>query len=63
MIAMYSRVRSSWDGKDDAALGERLAAYNDAGLDHILVEPAERTLDDWLRSVERVARAVEGVQR
>jgi probable F420-dependent oxidoreductase len=55
-------LRSSWDGKDDAALGERLAAYNDAGLDHVLVEPAERTLDDWLRAVEWVARAAEGIQ-
>jgi len=23
----------------------------------VLVEPAERALDDWLRAVERVARA------
>src|SRR5215469_14420423 len=32
-------LRSSWDGKDDAALGEWLAAYAGAGVDHILVEP------------------------
>jgi len=55
-------LRSSWDGKDDAALGERLAAYHAAGVDHILVEPAERALDDWLRVVEWVARAAEGIQ-
>jgi alkanesulfonate monooxygenase SsuD/methylene tetrahydromethanopterin reductase-like flavin-dependent oxidoreductase (luciferase family) len=54
-------LRSSWDGKDDAALGARLAAYCEAGVDHILVEPAERALDDWLRAVDRVARAAKGV--
>jgi alkanesulfonate monooxygenase SsuD/methylene tetrahydromethanopterin reductase-like flavin-dependent oxidoreductase (luciferase family) len=56
-------LRSSWDGKDDGALGARLAAYGNAGVEHILVEPAERALDDWLRSVERVARAAEGVRK
>jgi probable F420-dependent oxidoreductase len=55
-------LRASWDGKSDAALGERLAAYAEAGVDHILVEPAERALDDWLRAVERTARAAEGVR-
>jgi hypothetical protein len=54
-------LRHGWDGKDDAALGARLAAYGLAGVDHILVEPAERALDDWLRAVERVARAGEGI--
>ena len=55
-------LRSGWDGKDDAALGARLAAYAEAGVDHVLVEPAERALDDWLRAVEWVARAAEGIQ-
>jgi hypothetical protein len=50
-------LRYGWDGKDDGALGARLAAYGEAGVEHILVEPAERALDDWLRAVERVARA------
>ena len=56
-------LRSSWDGRDDAALVERLAAYGEAGADHILVEPGERALDDWLRAVERVARAAEPVRK
>ena len=55
-------LRSSWDGKDDAALGARLAAYAAAGVDHVLVEPAEREIDDWLGAVGRVARAAEGVR-
>ena len=52
-------LRYGWDGKDDGALGDRLAAYNETGVGHVLVEPAERELDDWLHAVERVARAAE----
>ena len=42
----------SGDGKRDDALGAQLAAYNEARVGRILVEPAERALDDWLRAVE-----------
>ena len=55
-------VRNGWDGKDDGALAARLAGFRDAGVGHVLVEPAERALDDWLRAVERVARATETVR-
>jgi probable F420-dependent oxidoreductase len=54
-------LRQGWDGKDDGLLSARLAGYRAAGVDHVLVEPAERGLDDWLRAVERVARAAQGV--
>jgi hypothetical protein len=56
-------LRSGWDGKDDGALRARLAGYGAAGVEHVLVEPAERALEDWLRAVERVARAAEGVRQ
>jgi alkanesulfonate monooxygenase SsuD/methylene tetrahydromethanopterin reductase-like flavin-dependent oxidoreductase (luciferase family) len=56
-------LRSGWDGKDDGALRARLAAFGAAGVEHVLVEPAERGLEDWLRAVERVARAAEGVRQ
>jgi probable F420-dependent oxidoreductase len=56
-------LRSGWDGKDDGALRARLAAYGAAGVEHVLVEPTERGLEDWLRVVERIARAVEGVRQ
>jgi hypothetical protein len=54
-------LRYGWDGKDDGTLAARLAAYGTAGVEHVLVEPAERMLDDWLRAVERIARAAEQV--
>jgi hypothetical protein len=56
-------LRYGWDGKDDGALRARLADYGAAGVEHVLVEPAERALEDWLRAVERIARATEGVQQ
>jgi probable F420-dependent oxidoreductase len=56
-------LRYGWDGKDDGALAARLAAYGEAGVQHILVEPAERAIEDWLRAVDRIARAVERVQQ
>ena len=54
-------LRYGWDGKDDGALRARLAAYDAAGVEHVLVEPAERDLEDWLNAVKRVAGAAEGV--
>jgi probable F420-dependent oxidoreductase len=56
-------LRYGWNDRDDGVLGARLAAYAGVGVDHVLVEPAERALDDWLRAIERVARAAEGIQR
>jgi alkanesulfonate monooxygenase SsuD/methylene tetrahydromethanopterin reductase-like flavin-dependent oxidoreductase (luciferase family) len=52
-------LRIGWDGKDAGELRQRLAAYAEAGICHILAEPAERELDTWLRRVEQIARAGE----
>jgi hypothetical protein len=52
-------LRDGWDGKDDGALATRLAAYGEAGVEHILVEPRS-ALEDWLCAVERIARAATG---
>jgi probable F420-dependent oxidoreductase len=56
-------LRYGWDGKDDGALAARLSGYREAGIQHILLEPAERELEDWLLTVERVARIVEGARQ
>ena len=37
--------------------GRRLGAYRDAGADHIMVQPEDRDIDDWMRTVEKIARA------
>jgi len=54
-------LRSSWDGQDDGELRDRLAAYAAAGVQHVLVEPVDREIADWLRTVERVAKMGEGL--
>jgi probable F420-dependent oxidoreductase len=54
-------LRTSWDGKDAGELRERLHAYRAVSAGHILVEPVDREIEDWLRSVEKIARAGEGV--
>jgi probable F420-dependent oxidoreductase len=54
-------LRTGWDGKDQAELRDRLAAYREAGAGHILAEPADREIEDWLRSVEKIGRAAEGL--
>jgi alkanesulfonate monooxygenase SsuD/methylene tetrahydromethanopterin reductase-like flavin-dependent oxidoreductase (luciferase family) len=54
-------LRTAWDGKDATELRDRLAGYREVGAGHILVEPADREIEDWLRSVEQIARAGEGV--
>jgi probable F420-dependent oxidoreductase len=54
-------LRTAWDGKYAAELTGRLTAYREADAGHVLVEPADREIDDWLRSVEKIARAAEGL--
>ncbi len=53
-------LRNNWDGKDEGALRARYQEFAAAGIEHILAEPSERGLDDWLKAVERIARAAEG---
>ncbi|HSU07333.1 MAG TPA: TIGR03619 family F420-dependent LLM class oxidoreductase [Acetobacteraceae bacterium] len=49
-------IRCRWNGNDEGEARERFAAYAAAGVQHLLVEPEDREKDDWLRSVERIAR-------
>jgi probable F420-dependent oxidoreductase len=50
-------LRYGWNGRDEGELAARLHGYAAVGVEHVLVEPAERELADWLAAVERVARA------
>ena len=54
-------LRTGWDGGDAGELRDRLAAFAAAGVGHILAEPADREIEDWLASVEKIARAAEGL--
>jgi probable F420-dependent oxidoreductase len=54
-------LRYGWDGRDAGALRGRLDGYAAAGVQHVLVEPFDREMPDWLASVDRIARAAEGM--
>jgi alkanesulfonate monooxygenase SsuD/methylene tetrahydromethanopterin reductase-like flavin-dependent oxidoreductase (luciferase family) len=53
-------LRTAWDGKDEGALTARLDGFAAVGVGHVMVEPFDRELVDWLVSVERIAKAGAG---
>lgn len=54
-------LRLDWDGVsgDLAAYRADLEAYAAAGVQHLYACPQQRTIDDWLRSVERLHEVFE----
>jgi probable F420-dependent oxidoreductase len=54
-------LRYGWDGRDAGALRARLDAYAEVGVQHVLIEPFDRAIGDWLATVERAARAGEEI--
>jgi probable F420-dependent oxidoreductase len=54
-------LRYGWHGRDETTLRERLQAYADVGVEHVLIEPGDRELGDWLATVERAANAAQGM--
>ncbi len=57
-FAISMRIR--WDGADSAELKSRLAAYQAIGVQHVMVEPDNREVDDWDRVLEGVGRIAKG---
>src|SRR3954451_19367399 len=53
-------VRSHWDGRDVGMMKERVAAYEDAGVQHIMVHPQDREVDDWNTVIEGVGKVATG---
>ena len=49
-------MRTHWDGKDVRELRERIAAYEAAGVQHVMVHPLNRDIDDWDEGIEGVGR-------
>jgi len=55
--AFVISLRVSWDGADANALRTRLTGYAEAGVDHVVIEPMAREIEDWLRAVDQIAQA------
>jgi hypothetical protein len=51
-------VRSHWDGKDVGMMKERVAAYEAAGVQHVMVHPQDREIDDWDTVIEGVGKLI-----
>jgi probable F420-dependent oxidoreductase len=49
-------MRSHWNGKDPGELRERLAAFAEVGVQHVMVAPVSRETDDWDEVIEGVCR-------
>ena len=53
-------MRVGWNGKDAGVLRERIAAYEAVGVQHIMIAPEDREVDDWDEVVEGAGRFVQG---
>ena len=53
-------VRSHWDGRDVGMMRDRVAAYEAAGVQHVMVHPQDREVDDWDEVIEGVGRLATG---
>ena len=49
-------MRTHWNGKDEGELRERVAAYGAIGIQHIVVAPLNREVDDWDEVIEGAGR-------
>ena len=53
-------LRTGWDpqGMDPGRIRDELAAFTEAGIQHVVSAPWRRDLDDWLRSMDQLAELV-----
>ena len=51
-------MRTHWNGKDHGELRDRTAAYEAAGVQHLLIAPVNREVDDWDEVIEGAGRLV-----
>ena len=53
-------TRTGWDpqGMDPSVITEERAAFEAAGVQHVVAAPWQRDLDDWLRSMDLLAGLV-----
>ena len=60
--AITLTMRLFWDAleDDESAIKRDLDAYAELGLDGLILEPRQRSLDDWMRAVEAMATILNG---
>jgi probable F420-dependent oxidoreductase len=53
-------LRMQWNGRDQGELRDRIAACEAAGVEHILVAPENREVDDWDDVIEGAGQLISG---
>jgi alkanesulfonate monooxygenase SsuD/methylene tetrahydromethanopterin reductase-like flavin-dependent oxidoreductase (luciferase family) len=53
-------MRTHWNGRDQGELRARIDGYADIGVQHVMVAPVNREVDDWDSVIEGVGRLVTG---
>jgi hypothetical protein len=51
-------MRTHWNGKDPDELRDRIAAYEAVGVQHLLIAPVDREVDDWDEVIEGAGRMI-----
>jgi probable F420-dependent oxidoreductase len=51
-------IRTHWDGNDRGELRDRIAAYAAAGVQHVMVHPLDREIDDWNKVIAGAASVI-----
>jgi probable F420-dependent oxidoreductase len=51
-------MRVQWNGLDDGELRDRVAGYAAVGVQHIMIAPQDREVDDWDKVIEGAGRLV-----
>jgi len=49
-------MRVHWDGRDQGVLRARVAGFTDIGVEHIMVGPEDRNVDDWNSVIDGVGK-------
>ena len=51
-------MRVQWDGRDRGVLHALVESYKAVGVDHLLIAPNDRNVDDWEAVTEGVGSLV-----
>jgi probable F420-dependent oxidoreductase len=49
-------MRTHWNGKDEGELRARIADYAESGVQHVMIHPVDRNVDDWHAVIEGTGR-------
>jgi probable F420-dependent oxidoreductase len=53
-------MRVHWNGRDQGELRDRIAGYAEVGVQHVMVHPLDRDIDDWDAVIEGTGRVAAG---